>query len=386
MLQSQKHLFSLRPDIHYLNCAYKAPLLKSAEAAALKSLERERNPIDITPKDFFKDASEVREKFGQLVNCKPSEVAIIPSTSYGLANVLKNVPSEHGQHAITIQHEFPSDYFAINRWCDTHNAELKVIAPDDALELPAEDFNNRIISTITEKTAVVVLSSIHWMNGLKFDLERIGERCAEAGAYLIVDGTQSVGAMAMDVKRFKIDALICAGYKWLFGPYSLGLAYIGPRFNNGTPIEESWMNRTNAENFATLTNYDHNYTPNAGRYNVGEMSNFILMPMLNESLRQLNEWTVPAIEAYCKNLVKPLKDYLIGEGLTFENEKYFCNHLFALKPPAGVNMDTLRENLAAAKIYLSVRGASLRLSVNVFNTEEDITKLIEVIEKTKVTS
>ena len=117
MLTNQKHLFSLNDDVRYLNCAYKAPLLKSSENAAMQALKKERNPADLKPDDFFKNVTQVREEFGKLIHAKPSDVAIIPSTSYGFASVLNNVTCHQGQHAITIENEFPSDYFSIKRWC-----------------------------------------------------------------------------------------------------------------------------------------------------------------------------------------------------------------------------------------------------------------------------
>lgn len=380
MLQSQKHLFSLHPEIHYLNCAYKAPLLKEGEEAALRALVRDRNPIDLSPSDFFSEAEEVKVEFGKLVNCRSSQVAVIPSTSYALGNVFNNLHSRRGQNAITVQNEFPSDYFAVQNWCDTQNAELRIIAPNPALTLQGEDYNNRLLDSIDENTAVVILSSIHWMNGLKFDLKSIGEKCERVGAAFIVDGTQSVGALPMDIQEYKIDALICAGYKWLFGPYSLGLCYMGDRFNNGTPIEQSWMNRTNAKDFSSLTQYGQNYTPDAGRYNMGEVSNFTLMPILKQGLLQLHQWGIPAMGEYCKELIQPLKNYLIGHGQEFEDEKYFSNHLFSLRPPVGVDMGLLKQNLLEEKIYVSVRGDSLRVSINVFNTSQDIEKLTAVVD------
>ncbi|MEZ4722552.1 MAG: aminotransferase class V-fold PLP-dependent enzyme [Flavobacteriales bacterium] len=99
-----------------------------------------------------------------------------------------------------------------------------------------------------------------------------------------MDGTQSVGAMHMDVMRYNIDALVCAGYKWLLGPYSIGMAYIGETFNDGIPLEETWMNRTNAQDFSHLTDYDPVYQPGAARYSIGESSQFILLPMLLEGV------------------------------------------------------------------------------------------------------
>lgn len=383
-MNSQKHLFNLDPDIHYLNCGYKGPLMKSAEQAAMQALIRERNPTNIAPEDFFTLPKEVKARFAELVNCDPLQVALIPSSSYGFATALGNISCNLGQHAIVLEDEFPSGYFSLSTWCEKNQATLKVVGPDkDALTL-GESWNRNLLESITAETAVVLMSSVHWMNGLKFDLESIGQKCKSVGAIFIVDGTQSTGAAKMDVKRFKIDALICASYKWLFGPYGMGISYFGPAFDGGEPLEESWLNRTNSQDFGNLTNYDHEYTEDSGRYNVGEMSNFILLPMLNEALKQINEWTVPAIESYCHELTIPLYEFLKSRHIPLEEEPYMSCHLIGFKLPKDIDAELLKGNLQVNKISVSNRGGNFRVSVNVFNTAEDIEKLIEVLDTSRI--
>ncbi|SFB21553.1 aminotransferase class V-fold PLP-dependent enzyme [Algoriphagus aquimarinus] len=382
-MDSQKHLFSLNPAIHYLNCGYKGPLMKSAEQAAIGALIRERNPTSIAPEDFFTTARDVKGHFAELVNCDPLQVALIPSSSYGFATALRNISCDLGQHAIVLEDEFPSGYFSLKTWCDENQAALKVVGPNKDAPTLGESWNKNLLESITSETAVVLMSSVHWMNGLKFDLESIGQKCKTVGAIFIVDGTQSTGAAQMDVKRFKIDALICAGYKWLLGPYGMGISYFGHAFDNGKPLEESWLNRTNSHDFGNLTNYDHEYTEDSGRYNVGEMSNFILLPMLNESLRQINEWTVPEIESYCQELTIPLYSYLKSRDVILEDELYTSHHLFGLKLPEDIDKELLKNNLKMNKLSVSNRGGNLRVSVNVFNTTEDIEKLIQVLESSR---
>jgi selenocysteine lyase/cysteine desulfurase len=193
-------------------------------------------------------------------------------------SVMNNIPYTRGQHALTISEEFPSCYYSARRWCSRHGAELRVIARREDLPEKARDWNERILEAIGPATAFIVMASVHWMNGTKFDLEQIGRRCREVGARLIVDGSQSVGALPIDVQRYKIDALVCAAYKWLMGPYSTALSFIHEDFNGGVPLEESWMTRTNAERFDRLTHYVDSYKPGAIRYDVGQSSNFILIP------------------------------------------------------------------------------------------------------------
>ena len=158
-------------------------------------MRRKRNPISIKPGDFFTGVVGVREKFARMVNCKPMQVAVMPAVSYGMNSVIRNIPYRKGQHALTISEEFPSCYYTAQRWCKDHGAELKVIARNDDIPRKGKEWNTRILEAINKDTAFVVMASVHWMNGTRFDLEKIGTRCKEVGAKLIVDGSQSVGAL-----------------------------------------------------------------------------------------------------------------------------------------------------------------------------------------------
>lgn len=383
MISCQKDLFNLEPGVHYLNNAYRAPLLKVSEEVGINSIIKQRNPFKFTSNDFFDGVVEVRKSFGQLVNCEASDVAIVPSTSYGFTSVLNNIKGGKGKKAITVQDEFPSGYFSLERWARENQSELQVIGPDPDQVKKGESWNQRILESVDQNTSIVLMSSIHWMSGVKFDLKAIGSKCQEVGAYLIVDGTQSVGAMPMDVKEFKIDALICATYKWLLGPYSIALAYIGEKFADGIPLEESWMNRVNARDFSSLSDYASAYEPGAGRFNVGETSNFIMMPMLKASLTQLLEWRPERIQEYAKNLNGPLRGFVQEIGGAVEEDDFLSYHLIAPKLPANIDLIKLKKSLDENQVFLSARGEYLRISVNVFNTEDDITKLIEIINDQK---
>ena len=81
-------------NVHYLNCAYKAPLLKSSEKAAIDALIKDRNPFKLTPDDFFNDVNNVKTLFGNLINCHKDNIALIPSSSYGFSTALKNIKAK----------------------------------------------------------------------------------------------------------------------------------------------------------------------------------------------------------------------------------------------------------------------------------------------------
>lgn len=356
-----------------------SPLLRSVEEIGIEALIRKRNPTSIQPKDFFGNAEILKSNFGKLVNCPAKQVAIIPAASYGLSTAVNNLPKDNGNTALVVSEEFPSGYYAIEKWCSQNHKTLKTIKAPETLEKRGERWNAAILEAINKDTAVVLMSTIHWTDGTLFDLAEIGRKCKKHNALFIVDGTQSVGALPIDVEACQIDALICAGYKWLMGPYSIGLAYYSEYFNNGIPLEETWVNRSNAQNFSGLTNYVDDYAPGAGRYNVGEYGNFILLPMMNAAIEQILEWKTENIQSYCHELTQPLIAYLRENGYWVEEDKFRAKHLFGFLLPPSISQETLLQKLQENKIYVSVRGKAIRLSTHLYNTEEDVAMLIRTL-------
>ena len=382
-LVCQKNLFSLDPEVSYLNNAYRGPILRKSEEVALRDLEGMRKPYLVQPEDFFLGVDRVKGLFAQLINSQKEQIALVPSTSYGFAVALNNLDKSSRKKAISVSDEFPSGFFSLKKWTEEIEGELVIIHPDSRSETLGANWNERILQAIDRETAVVLISSVHWMNGVAFDLEEIGKKCRENGTVFIVDGTQSVGMQSMDVQRFGIDALICATYKWLLGPYSLALAYFGERFNAGKPLEESWMNRTNSRNFSGLTDYQETYLPGAARYDVGETSHFLTLPILEQSLIQILEWTPEAMLVYARKLKKRLAEFQKERGLHLSMDRFQADHLFALTLPHGTDPQEVKRQLEQAMVYVSVRGTSLRVSVNVFNEEKDVERLKEALDSRK---
>lgn len=379
-MNAQKHLFNLPADIHYLNSAYMSPLMTTVEEAGIAGIRRKFDPSKIYDVDFFNTAELVKEKFARLINADAAQVAVIPAVSYGMRSVIDNIPAGKGTHAITISDEFPSGYYTINEWCKKNNRELKVIQAPQTFINRGKTWNERILEAINKDTAAVVMSSVHWTDGTRFNLQQIGERCKEMGAYFIVDGTQSTGALPIDVKKYKIDALVCAGYKWLLGPYSIGLAYYDEQFNIGTPVEDAWINKSNARDFTRLTKYVDEYAAGAMKFNVGENGNLILLPMLDRSLEQILEWGAASVQSYSNSLIHPLVDFLQQKNYWIEEEAYRTDHLFGFMLPPGIDRDTVLQKLKDRKIFVSVRGDAIRVSLHVYNTPADITALIETLD------
>ncbi|MFN7978248.1 MAG: aminotransferase class V-fold PLP-dependent enzyme [Vicinamibacterales bacterium] len=380
MLACQKSRFSLPDDEHYLNCAYMSPLSVAVESAGITGIARKRVPSRLSQTDFFAESTRARTLFARLVNAPdPSRIAIIPAASYGLAIAAKNLPASAGQNIVVTHEQFPANVYPWRRVAETRGVELRTVRPPDGSEGRGREWNARLLEAIDARTAIVTLGHVHWTDGTKFDLEAIARRAREVGAAVVVDGTQSVGALPFDVQAIQPDALICATYKWLMGPYSLGFAYFGPRFDDGEPIEETWIGRAGSEQFKDLVNYRDDYQPGAIRYDVGERTNFALMPMAIAGIEQLLEWQPARIQEYVAALTAPLFDRVRAAGYTVEDAAYRGAHLFGLRAAAGVDITAVNERLRARKVHVSLRGSAIRVSPHVYNDARDIDALVDAL-------
>ena len=378
-MQCQRDLFSLPDGQHYLNCAYMSPLLKTVEAAGMNGLKRKAVPAEITPEDFFEPAEELRRAFARLIHTSPERIALVPAVSYGMSIATYNLPLTPEQNVVIPGEEFPSNVYPWLERCQHTRATLRRVDRPREAHSPGKVWNSRLLEAIDTDTAVVALSSVHWTDGTLFELEQIGQRAREVGALFIVDGTQSVGALPFDFEQVQPDLLVCAGYKWLLGPYQYSFAAVGDRLINGEPFEHNWINRKDSQHFSALINYQSEYQPGARRFDTGERSNFIMIPMLIAALKQISEWGVGNIQSYCARLGKELVHILEGTPYTVAPPNERAAHLFGVRLADAEQIPAILEELRQRAVYVSQRGTSIRVSPHVYNTQADIIALAEAL-------
>lgn len=354
-----------------------SPMLKSVAEKGMQAIYGKEDPTTIKPEDFFNNTRRLREEFAKLIEVSdPNQCAIIPSVSYGMATVANNLKAGKGDNIVITDEQFPSNVYAWHAMAKERGIEVKVVSPSQEEER-GKHWNQQILEAIDAQTKMVAIGHVHWADGTRYDLKAIRQRSKEVGAILVIDGTQSIGALPFSVKEFEPDAVIVAGYKWLMGPYSSGVAYYGDYFAGGKPIENNWMNRLKSEEFANLVNYQDEYQPGSVRYEVGESANFILTPMLTEAIRQINAWGPENIQAYCGSLTDSCLTELQEMGFQVESPDYRGNHLFGIRLPEHTSLTTVKNYFAEQKVFVSYRGNSIRIAPHVYNTSKDMEALLE---------
>lgn len=377
-LACQKRLFQLEEGAHFLNCAYLGPLPRSVAEAGMEGIRRKCSPTPFPSEEFFTDCGRARERFGRLVNAPPARIALAPSASYGIEVAARNLPLEPGQNIVVLGEQFPSNVYAWRRQAAAHGCDVRTVdrpGPPPSAAL----WNERLLEAIGPDTAVVALPHCHWTDGTRIDLEAAGERAREVGAALVIDGSQSIGAVPFDVGHIRPDALITVGYKWLLGPYSTAFGYYGARFDDGAPLEETWISRRGSEDFQGLVDYTDEYREGAARYDVGQTSNFILIPMLIEALDLILAWGPANILEYCRALLAGLADELRVRGWAVEDDEWRTGNILGVRLPAGCDLVEVDARLAEARVYASLRGDALRVSPNVYNDPSDVAALRRVL-------
>ena len=379
-LTSQRNEFFLPPDLSYLNCAFMSPMSRRVENAGLSGLRSRRNPHEIHSTDFFDSSDSVRRGFAQLTGATTAiQISIGPSVSYAVATAAKNIQAVRGDEILLLGEQFPSHVYTWRRLTEEVGARLVVVPRPNENSEQGRKWNERILNAINPQTVAVCLPVIHWTDGTLFDIELIAERARDVGAFIIIDGTQSVGALPFDIGRVKPDVLICAGYKWLMGPYGIALTFWSERFQDGIPIEENWITRRGSENFAALVEYADDYQAGAIRFDVGERSNFVSIPMMREALTLIEEWQPARIQNYCRMITEHAVKEIRNLGYLIEDDKRRAHHLFGIRAPEGRSLAGLPEMLFARKISVSVRGSSIRVAPNVYNNVKDLDRLVDTL-------
>jgi selenocysteine lyase/cysteine desulfurase len=376
-LGSQRSLFDIPQGVAFFNVATNSPLLNTSRARLLEAAGAKSRPWERQPADFFADAERIRGLAADLFGADADAWAIIPAASYGVSAAARIIEStlKPGDRILLMAEEFPSNVLPWRRVTENTGAALTTVAT------PADgDWTAAILDAIRPGIRVVTLSHCHWTNGALLDLAPIGAACRRVGAIFVLDLTQSLGALPLDLAALDPDFMVSAGYKWLMCPYGFGLMYVAPRWRDARPLEETWLARANAEDFATLVNYSDVYRPGARRFDVGETCVTTILPGAVAALEQLKVWGVARIAESLRAICNRIVPELEAQGFAMPPASRRAPHMFGAALPAGRN-DDVAGRLREQNVFISRRGSSIRFSPHLHVTEADLAQLAHALKR-----
>jgi selenocysteine lyase/cysteine desulfurase len=370
-LPSQRHLFDLPPDVSYLNCATFGPFLRTMREAGLEGIDRRLRPWSIDRESFYVEVEEVRALFARILDTAADDIALVPSSSYAVAVAAGNLPLARHQNIVVPALEHSSNFYAWQQRTEDRGAALRVVPrPEDG------DWTSAVLADIDAATAVVAVPNCHWSDGAVFDLVAIGAASRRVGAALVVDATQSIGALPFDLAAVRPDFLVCSGYKWLLCPYGLSFLYAAPHRQDGIGIELHSFNRVGARALLGAT-FDHlrEFEAGARRYDMGERSNFIALPMAKLALGQILAWSVASIAATLTPLTEQVARAAIELGLRPPRGDRRVGHIIGLAHPTRWPAD-IEAKLRSDGVHVGLRGDRLRISPHLYTGDADIDRLM----------
>ena len=377
MIQSlppQRDAFDLPDGVAYLNCAFMAPQLRRVSEVGIAAVQRKQRPWRIGPADFFDHLERLRGLFAQLIQGDAEGVAVVPAASYAVSTAAANVSASGESRIVVLADQYPSNVYPWHDLARRSGASVVAVErPDDG------DWTRAVVESIDERTVAVAVPNCHFMTGALIDVATIGAAARTVGATFVIDATQSLGVLPLDVNEVGADMVVAAGYKWLLGPYSVGYAWTAPHCRDWRPLEHHWAGREGSEDFAHLTSYTATFRPGARRFDGGEASNFVLLPMALAALETVAEWSVERVAATVEPLTAAVVNGAAAIGLPVHAEPH-ARHIVGLRLPVG-SPAAVVQGLAEAQVHVSLRGESLRISPYVFNTADDVERLLAALRR-----
>ncbi len=373
-LREQRDRFEVPEGIAYFNTASLAPQLRAVREAGEAALERTASPWNIANSDWFTESERLRDLFARVVGGDAEGVALIPASSYGLAVAAANLKAEPGQSILVLDEEYPSGIYTWRAFARRTGAELRTVAREQG-----QSWTEAIVEALDDQVAIASLPNVHWTNGALIDLGQVSERVCDLGAALVLDVSQSAGAMPIDVGELRPDFLVTVGYKWLLGPFSLGYLYVDERHRAGEPIEHNWIVREGAEDFARLVDYTDEMQPGARRFDVGGRSNFVLTPMAIAALEQILDWSVPAIGTALAEITAQIEEGARSRGLVAVPADRRGPQMIGIELPEP-GRERIAAEMRARGVQAGLRSSWLRVSPHLHTTQADIDQLFAAID------
>ncbi|WP_328619192.1 aminotransferase class V-fold PLP-dependent enzyme [Streptomyces sp. NBC_00354] len=375
LLPNARELFDIPDGIAYFNTASLAPTLRTGLVAGEGALLKRAQPWRIQSADWFTAAEERRALFAELIGTAADDIALVPATSYGFAVAAANLTAQAGSRVLVLAGEYPSGIYTWWRFAERTGASMLTVDRE-----PGQTWTEAVLGALAahdDGVAVVSVPRVHWTDGALLDLDRIAEATRAAGAALVVDASQSAGAIPIDMRTLQPDFLVSVGYKWLLGPFGLGYLYVAPEHQEGRPLEENWILRKDSQDFARLVDYRTEYQPGARRFDVGARTAFEITPMAIAALEQLSAWTVPRIAVTLAATTARIASAARERGLPVPAPR--GPHMLGITVPEGLQQRVVAA-LEEANVFVGARGPAIRISPHLHTTGADIDQLLTALD------
>lgn len=307
---------------------------------------------------------EIKKNVADFLHTNEACVALIPNCSFALNSIVHSLTGR--EKILLYRKDYPSLYipFVIN------NFAISWLEDEDGFFIDLEKAEAVIRA---ERPDLVVISHVQWQSGFKTDLERLGEICSRNNVLLIVDATQSLGALDVHAPDMKIDVLLTSNYKWMNAGFGTGLMYMNAAFLNRYPP------RVSGNGSRTFSWNDEGYVnrPAITNYEPGSLDMFGFSVM-EQSVKEKMQKGMEQIEQHNRRLTAMMLEKLadLPVGIIGAPDMQHRSSILVIREERG-----LHELLMNNGIVTTLRNGTIRISIHDHNTEADVHLLAGCIEE-----
>lgn len=374
-LRAREFPWAARGDVIYLNNAATGPL----PARTVRALERvnalRAEPWRLSVDDETGICTRARSLLARLIGAEPSEIALTGNTSAGINLASRALPLPPGSVVVSPDREFPANVYP---WMAMESAGVRLERlpctpegwPDEAALLRA---------LARPEVRAVAVSWVGFATGYRVDLARLGRACRERGAYLVVDAIQGLGALELDVSSTPVDILACGGQKWLLSPWGTGFVYVRRALVEAMePTAVGWRAMRGADDVTSLVAYDFTFRDDARRFEVMTLPYQDIAGMV-ASLELLHELGPRAVASHVGAVATTAVAWALGRRdvrLCTPADPARRAGIVALVPR---DLWVASRRLERAGVIHAVREGAIRLAPHAYNTEQEMTRALEVL-------
>jgi len=359
----------------YLNAANVALMYSGAEQVIKEwvadvAQNGSNNFDEDAEENVFKD---LHRRAAHLINATADDIAAGSSATELLCSLAWAVSPGKDQNVVSTEIVFPSTVYPWHRVANSTGCEIRLAKEKNNFMHPDD-----IIDLIDQHTAVVCISHVEYGNGQTFDLQLLAEAAQEHDALLVVDATQSAGAIPIDVQACPVDALISGAYKWLCGPFGAAFMYVAPHLSE--KLEPGLVGFRSHKNMWDLDASRIDYPQAAKKFEFSTMA-FGCAIGLTRAIDFLNEVGVESIFQYNRQLADILitglrsRDAVITSPLDDEDRSSIVTAYFE-----NIDSKEIIKGLKAAQVFVSSRAGAIRFSPHLYNTAEDMDSALAEID------
>ncbi len=365
--------FAVKKNLIYCNNSAVAPIPVSTQNLITKFLQEYSHYGSLNYPEWINKVEKIRENFAKFLNASKDEIAFVKNTSTGLSIIANGIKWNKGDEIIILEKEFPANIYP---WLNLKKQGVKINI------LPERNYKydyNELLTLITNKTRLIALSFIEYSTGFKHDLEYIGKICREKDIIFVVDAIQGMGVFPIDVRKMNISVLCADGHKWMCSPEGCGIFYIEKSLiPKVEPVLIGWNTVKNASNYDKI---EFTVKENAQKYEEGSL-NLLGIFALGNMLNIINKISIN----YITQKVLKLSYLLFSKVdrnkykiLSPKDDKYRSS-IVTIKP-MHKNVYDIYKILEKNSIFCSVRRNALRFSIHFYNDEEEINKVVNILNK-----